>query len=56
MGEVDLEDPDPSRIVEFWLFSHPSVKERIEFALHYDPWSKGLAPRFVRTPASAGKR
>jgi Zn-dependent protease with chaperone function len=56
MGEVDLEDPDPSRIVEFWLFSHPSVKERIDFALHYDPWSKGLAPQFVRTPASAGKR
>jgi Zn-dependent protease with chaperone function len=48
MGEVDLSDPDPNPIVEFWLFSHPSTKERIYFALHYDPWSKGLAPQFVR--------
>jgi STE24 endopeptidase len=48
MGEVDLDDPDPSRIVEFWLFSHPPTKDRIDFALHYDPWSKGVPPRFVR--------
>jgi STE24 endopeptidase len=48
LGEVDLSDPDPSPIVEFWLFSHPSTKERIDFALHYDPWSKGLRPQFVR--------
>jgi len=47
-GEVDLDDPDPSPLVEFWLFSHPSTKERIDFALHYDPWSKGLPPQFVR--------
>jgi Zn-dependent protease with chaperone function len=48
MGEVDLDDPDPSSLVEFWLFSHPSTKERIDFALHYDPWSKGLPPKFVK--------
>jgi Zn-dependent protease with chaperone function len=47
-GEVDLDDPDPSPLVEFWLFSHPSTKERIDFALHYDPWSKGLPAQFVR--------
>ena len=48
LGEVDLDDPDPSPLVEFWLFSHPSIKERIDFALHYDPWSKGLPPQFLR--------
>jgi Zn-dependent protease with chaperone function len=47
-GEIDLDDPDPSPLVEFWLFSHPSTKERIDFALHYDPWSKGLPPQFVK--------
>jgi STE24 endopeptidase len=54
LGEVDLADPDPSPIVEFWLFSHPSIKERIDFALHYDPWSKGLPPQFVK-PAAGGR-
>lgn len=48
LGEIDLSDPDPNPVVEFWLFSHPSIKERIEFALHYDPWSKGQQPEFVR--------
>ncbi len=51
LGEVDLDDPDPTPLVEFWLFSHPSTKERIDFALHYDPWSKGLHPQFVRPAA-----
>ena len=48
MAETDLDDPDPSPTVEFWLFTHPPTKERIDFALHYDPWSKGLLPQFVR--------
>jgi STE24 endopeptidase len=48
LGEVDLSDPNPSRFIEFWLYSHPSISERIDFALHYDPWSKGGKPQFVR--------
>jgi len=48
LGEIDLGDPDPSPFIEFWLFSHPSVKDRIDFALHYDPWGQGREPRFVK--------
>jgi len=48
LGEVDLSEPDPSPFIEFWLFSHPSVKDRIDFALHYDPWGEGKSPRFVK--------
>jgi Zn-dependent protease with chaperone function len=39
LGEAWLEDPEPSRFVEFWLYNHPSVKNRANFAAHYDPWA-----------------
>ena len=48
LGEVDLADPDPNSFIEFWLYTHPSQKERIEFELSYDPWSKGEQPQFVK--------
>jgi STE24 endopeptidase len=41
LGEAWLEDPDPSPLIEFWEYNHPSVKTRAEFAAHYDPWSNG---------------
>jgi Zn-dependent protease with chaperone function len=41
LGEAWLEDPDPSPFIEFWEFSHPSVKNRANFAEHYDPWANG---------------
>ncbi len=48
LGEIDLSDPDPNPFIEFWLFSHPSIKDRMDFALHYDPWGRGQEPRFVK--------
>ncbi|HEV2175664.1 MAG TPA: M48 family metallopeptidase [Terriglobia bacterium] len=48
LGEVDLSDPRPSPFIEFWLYDHPPIEKRIEFALHYDPWSKGGTPKFVK--------
>ncbi len=41
LGEAWLEDPNPSPIIEFWEYSHPSVQTRANFALHYDPWANG---------------
>jgi Zn-dependent protease with chaperone function len=41
LGEAWLEDPDPSPAIEFWLYNHPSVKNRANFAAHYDPWANG---------------
>jgi STE24 endopeptidase len=38
LGEAWLEDPDPSPFIEFWLYNHPSVKNRANFAAHYNPW------------------
>jgi STE24 endopeptidase len=48
LGEVDLANPKPSPFIVFWLYSHPPISERVQFALHYDPWAAGHHPRYVR--------
>ena len=47
LGEVDLDEPNPHPFIEFWLFTHPSISERIAFTLSYDPWSSGN-PRYIK--------
>ncbi len=47
LGEVDLEEPNPSTAVKFWFYNHPPLDERMRFAQTYDPWSEGRAPEFV---------
>ena len=48
LGEVSLDDPNPSPFIEFWLYDHPSISERVRFASEYDPWMKGQPPKYVR--------
>jgi Zn-dependent protease with chaperone function len=48
LGEVDLEEPNPSTAVKFWFYDHPPLDERMRFAQTYDPWSQGRAPEFVK--------
>ena len=48
MGDIDLADPNPSKFITFWLYSHPPLGERLEFAHNYDPWSKGESPKYVK--------
>jgi STE24 endopeptidase len=48
LGEVDLSNPHPNPFIVFWLYSHPPISERVQFALHYDPWAPGHHPRYVR--------
>jgi Zn-dependent protease with chaperone function len=47
MGEIGLDEPNPNRFIEFWLFSHPSTSDRLTFAESYNPWMKGT-PRYVK--------
>ena len=47
LGEVDLEEPNPSTAVKIWFYNHPPLDERMRFAQMYDPWSQGRAPEFV---------
>ena len=46
LGEAWLEDPSPSPFIEFWDYNHPSVKNRANFAAHYDPWANGGHGKF----------
>ena len=36
-GEANLADPDPPAFIEWWLFDHPPVNERIIFCRTYRP-------------------
>ena len=48
MGELDLADPNPSPFITIWLYSHPPLAERLEFAHNYDPWGRGGPPKYVK--------
>ena len=48
LGEAWLEDPDPNPFVEFWLYDHPSVQSRANFAEHYNPWANGGHGEFFK--------
>ena len=39
-AERDYSDPDPPELIQWWYGSHPTLEERIHFALHYHPWRK----------------
>jgi STE24 endopeptidase len=48
LGDVDLADPDPDQIDIFLFYSHPAIRDRVQFSLTYDPWSKNQQPEFVK--------
>ena len=48
LGEVDLEEPNPSTAVKLWFYNHPSLDERMRFAETYNPSAQGRAPEFVK--------
>ncbi|HEV2688608.1 MAG TPA: M48 family metallopeptidase [Bryobacteraceae bacterium] len=38
LGEVGLDEPNPAAFIEFWIYNHPSITDRIAFTNSYDPW------------------
>lgn len=48
MGELDLADPNPPRIITLWLYSHPPLADRLKFVRNYDPWGEGKSPKYVK--------
>jgi Zn-dependent protease with chaperone function len=48
LGELSLSYPYPSKLVVFWYYDHPAIRDRVTFAAEYDPWSKGEAPKYVK--------
>ncbi len=48
LGEVDLSDPDPNPLGVFLFYTHPTIADRVQFALTYDPSVKGGHGEFVK--------
>lgn len=49
LGEEWLEYPDLSPPAVFFAWDHPPIRDRVQFALTYDPWEKGQSAEFVKT-------
>lgn len=49
LGEQWLEYPDLSPVAVFFAWDHPPIRDRVQFALSYDPWERGREPEFVKT-------
>ena len=47
LGERSLDYPNVGEFAEFWLWSHPTIRDRVIYAQTYDPWSEGQSPVFV---------
>jgi STE24 endopeptidase len=48
LGEVNLSDPDPNPVSVFLFYSHPTIPDRVHFALTYNPWASGGTGEFVK--------
>ena len=48
LGEKSYDYPTPNRFLVFWSYDHPTIQQRICFALHYDAWHTGAAPKYVK--------
>jgi len=52
LGSQNRDDPEPSRFVTFYQYSHPPLMERIRFALAYRPWEQGKPNRYFHRPTA----
>jgi STE24 endopeptidase len=48
LGEKSYDYPTPNRFLIFWSYDHPTIKDRIQFSLHYDPWNTPPGPEYVK--------
>ena len=48
LGEVSLDYPYVGKFAEFWLWDHPTIRDRMIFVQTYDPWAEGKQPEFVK--------
>jgi Zn-dependent protease with chaperone function len=46
LGEVGLSDPTPSELTVLWLYSHPDIQTRANFARSYNPWTGDMHPKY----------
>lgn len=48
LGEKSYDYPEPNPLLVLWSYNHPTIADRIRFALHYDPWHTHAGPKYVK--------
>ena len=48
LGAQNKSNPEPSRFVELWLYSHPPDGRRLRLALEYKPWEQGRPNKYFK--------
>ncbi|MDP4091954.1 MAG: M48 family metallopeptidase [Bacillota bacterium] len=46
LHQTSLSLPNPGPVYEFWVYDHPTLKERVDFAASYKPWEKNKPLEF----------
>jgi STE24 endopeptidase len=47
-GLRTFDDPNPSPAAVFWMYNHPPTGFRAAFGWAYDPWAKGMEPKYFQ--------
>jgi STE24 endopeptidase len=48
LGETSYDYPTPNPLLVLWFYDHPTIQQRIQFALQYDPWNTPAGPKYVK--------
>jgi len=48
LGAKSLSYPRPHPLYVFWVYDHPALHERVEFAARYRPWERGERGRYLQ--------
>jgi STE24 endopeptidase len=48
LGEKSYDYPSPNPLLVFWFYDHPTIAQRIRFALRYDPWNTPAGSKYVK--------
>jgi STE24 endopeptidase len=48
LGEKSLDYPQPNPFYVFWTYSHPTIYDRLNYALRYRPWEQHRPFQFVK--------
>lgn len=53
LGEINLSDPDPPRVLEVLFYTHPPIRDRVEFARRFEEtWESGGTGTRLPAPPS----
>ncbi len=48
LGEKSLNYPDPNPLYVFWSYNHPTISDRLKYALRYRPWEQQRPLQYMK--------